>query len=155
LCNPTVGYGITRSFLGLVQNPESKDWVMRMEILITYESDGEEVTVNFPSRNEVCDRCNGYGTHLCPGMEHHAYSYEEFNNEFDPEEQEEYFKRGGMYDVACEVCKGKNVVQVIDEEQCKSEEMKEHLRLYKEWKKEMTQLNKIENDERRMELGYY
>lgn len=78
--------------------------------------DGEEVEVDLPAKNEVCDRCEGHGTHLNPSIGEYGYSREEFEESFDEEEREEYFKRGGRYDVICEVCHGKNVVLLIDEE---------------------------------------
>jgi hypothetical protein len=49
-------------------------------------------------------------------MRGHAYSAEEFFDEFDEEEREEYFRPGGRYDVQCETCGGKNVILVVDED---------------------------------------
>lgn len=40
--------------------------------------DGDEVTAKVPHVNEVCDRCEGHGTHLTPSIGMHAYSAEEF-----------------------------------------------------------------------------
>lgn len=48
-------------------------------------------------------------------MRGHGYTHEEFNEAFDDEERVEYFKRGGRYDVVCERCKGKNVVDEVEE----------------------------------------
>lgn len=95
-----------------------------------YNDDGDEEEVSFPAKMEVCDRCGGYGTHLNPSIGEHAYSAEEFCEEFDEEEQREYFKRGGMFDVICEECGGKNVVKVIDREACKKGDLAEKLALY-------------------------
>ncbi len=84
---------------------------------VVYENeDGEEVEVDLPAKNEVCPRCEGHGMHLTPSIGQYAYSREEFEESFDEDERAEYFKRGGMYDVVCETCHGKNVVLVIDEE---------------------------------------
>lgn len=86
----------------------------------TYENEaGEEVTVTFPTVKAVCPDCNGEGYTLRPGMKGHAYSMEEFQDSFDEEEAAEYFTRGGRYDVQCETCHGKNVVDELDEKQCK------------------------------------
>lgn len=63
---------------------------------------------------EVCERCEGHGTHLHPDIGEHAYTMEEFNESFDDEEREQYFKHGGMYDVPCVECKGARVVLVPD-----------------------------------------
>lgn len=77
---------------------------------------GLEHEHELPAVFEVCDRCDGHGTHLTPSIGEHAYSSEEFAESFDDEERAEYFKRGGIYDVPCEVCKGARVVPVVDEE---------------------------------------
>jgi RecJ-like exonuclease len=86
------------------------------EITATFENEeGEEQTVTFPAKMEVCDECDGEGFVLCEGMRGHAYSAEEFAESFDDEEAGEYFKRGGRYDQVCPCCKGKNVVPVVDQ----------------------------------------
>lgn len=87
---------------------------------ITFEnSAGEEITVKLPTKKEVCSNCEGTGTQLCSGMRGEVYTAEEFAESFDEEQQEEYFRPGGRYDVLCEVCKGKNVVDEVDEDKCK------------------------------------
>lgn len=110
-----------------------------METERTYENydTGEEETFTFPAKHEVCSRCGGHGTHLNPSIGSHAYSGEEFDEAFEPgsEEREHYFKRGGMYDVRCEVCNGKNVVLVIDEERCTSDEQKAALKTYTKYQR--------------------
>ena len=90
----------------------------KASITVKWENDeGEEVEHTFPAINEVCGRCEGYGTHLNPSIGQHAYTLEEFNEAFDDDESREaYFTRGGMYDVRCEQCHGNKVIQVIDEE---------------------------------------
>jgi len=63
----------------------------------------------------VCERCGGEGTILNPSIGEHAYSREEFEEAFpEPEDQEQYFRRGGIYDVVCPECRGRNVTDVID-----------------------------------------
>lgn len=84
----------------------------------------EEVTHTFPAVNEVCHRCEGFGTHLTPSIGEHAYSMEEFNESFDDEGKEEYFRRGGIYDVTCETCKGNKVVPAVDESRLSDEQKK-------------------------------
>jgi hypothetical protein len=81
-----------------------------------YDDNGDEVESTFPSVNEVCYECQGDGFVLCEGMRGHAYSTEAFADSFDDEEQEQYFRRGGMYDQVCDVCHGKNVIPIVDEE---------------------------------------
>lgn len=88
--------------------------------VINYDEDDneEEVEYDLPAKMEVCHDCEGYGTVLNESMRNHGYSSEEFAQEFDEEEAEHYFRRGGMYDVTCLTCKGRNVVQIIDREAC-------------------------------------
>jgi RecJ-like exonuclease len=84
-----------------------------------YDEDTDiEEEFDLPSKMEVCSHCEGHGTHLTPSIGEHAYTSEEFCEEFDEEQREEYFKRGGIYDVTCYNCKGKNVVSVIDRCAC-------------------------------------
>jgi hypothetical protein len=93
------------------------------EIKLTWTNDeGDEVEHTFPSVNEVCEHCEGYGTYLNPSIGQHAYSMEEFQESFDEEDQAEYFKRGGIYDVQCEVCQGNKVMPVVAENLLKTEE---------------------------------
>lgn len=89
-----------------------------------YNEEGEEVSHIFPVTNEVCDRCEGYGTHLNPSIGNHGYSMEEFRESFDEEEAAEYFRRGGRYDVQCEECHGAKVVPVVDEKKLTPEQKK-------------------------------
>lgn len=124
-----------------------------------YNSEGEEVEVELPSKNEVCGRCEGHGTHLNPSIGSYAYSAEEFDESFPTEEDKaEYFRRGGMYDVTCETCKGKNVIQVVNEDACTTEEQKGHLKSYKKHLEEQEEYERECRAERRMEsmmLGEY
>lgn len=85
-----------------------------MEVLIGHDDEGEEIKREVPCKMEVCSRCEGHGTHLNPSIGEHAYTMEEFHESFDEEGREEYFKRGGIYDVTCEECHGANVVPVPD-----------------------------------------
>lgn len=74
-----------------------------------------EFEEDFPAKMEVCGRCDGHGTHMNESMGSYGYSAEEFDRDFDDDEKEEYFKRGGIYDVTCTECKGRNVVPVVNE----------------------------------------
>lgn len=89
----------------------------------TYENaDGDEISVELPTRMEVCSDCDGHGHVLCDGMRGHAYTSEEFAESFDDDESAEYFRRGGRYDVSCPTCNGRNVVPVIDETKLTAEQ---------------------------------
>lgn len=114
--------------------------------------------VEFPAVFQVCHDCEGHGFVLNPSMRGHAYSQEEFARDFDDEEQAEYFKRGGIYDVICPTCKGKNVVLVIDSETVdasKNEEQKRQLAAYLEWKRDEAREKRADALIRRMENGGY
>jgi len=106
--------------------------------------DCDEISYSFPSKNGICPECEGYGTHLNPSMRNHAYSSEEFNESFDDFEKEEYFKRGGMYDVVCTLCKGNKVIQVVDESSLDKEENE----MYAEYKKYQEELAFDEQNDR-------
>lgn len=102
-----------------------------MNIQFTWENDdGDEVELELPAKHEVCARCQGHGTHLNPSIGEHAYTAEEFEESFDDEGREEYFRHGGRYDVMCEECHGKRVVLVVDVDACRSDEQKAALAAY-------------------------
>lgn len=110
----------------------------------------QEVVITFPAIMEVCPECEGHGTHLMPSLRG-AYSAEEFNEAFpEREDQQEYFKHGGIYDVVCETCKGKNVIAVIDESRIHGEPLKDWLRLYHEQLQEEADWAAESEAERRM-----
>lgn len=139
---------------------------MELKVEVSYyNEDTDETTeeeVNFPARHVVCARCDGHGTHLTPSIGKYAYSAEEFYESFPEEEdREEYFKRGGIYDVTCEQCKGKRVVKVIDDDRIKmsgDEELKKHYARYLENRRDEAEYEAECRAERRMEammLGEY
>jgi len=111
---------------------------MRNMITVTIElEDGTEDDFDLPSKMVVCHDCNGETYVLREAIREHAYTSEEFYEKFDDEGREEYFSRGGTYDVICSTCKGKNVIACIDEDACNhNEHLKEILALW----------NKQEND---------
>lgn len=123
------------------------------EIELTWTNDeGEEITHQFPGINEVCHRCEGYGSHLTPSIGNHAYSMEEFNESFDEDEAQQYFTRGGMYDVTCEVCNGDRVVQEINEKLLSPEDKI----LYDQYQKYKENVDRYDAEDRatyRMESG--
>lgn len=126
---------------------------MRATISWTEETeDGEEIVHDLPAKNEVCDRCDGHGTHLNPNIGEHAYTREEFDEAFDDDESRaQYFKRGGIYDVTCEVCGGKNVVLVVDEDACD----KAVLARYLAHEEQVARWDAEDRATRRMESGGY
>ena len=127
----------------------------RNTITVTlYDDEGDEVEHELPARMEVCSRCEGHGTHLNPSIGEHAYTREEFEESFDEEGREEYFKRGGIYDVTCEECGGDNVVPVVDTDRLTEEQKKiyaEHLK----HERQCAQWDAEDAYTRRMESGGY
>lgn len=71
---------------------------------------GDDVTVH--CHWEVCDVCDGRGTHVHPGIDSNGISSREFDE--DPEFEESY--RSGAYDVPCYGCHGKRVMPVPDDD---------------------------------------
>jgi|ERR1019366_5412091 hypothetical protein len=124
-----------------------------------FNDDGDEIDVVFPATNEVCHRCEGFGTHLTPSIGQHAFSSEEFYESFsEPEDREEYFRRGGIYDVVCEKCHGQNVVLVIDDDTILkqgTEEQKRQLKEYNDWVEESEVSAAEDRATMRAENGYY
>lgn len=128
-----------------------------IELTWTDEETEEEVTHKFPSKNEVCHRCEGYGTHLNPSIGNHAYSMEEFQESFPDEDgdfnpREEYFRRGGIYDVTCETCKGNKVLPVVDEEHL-NDEQKVLYAQYEEYEEKVARWDAEDRHTRYMESG--
>lgn len=68
---------------------------------------------NLPTRWEICDVCRGEGK---SSAYLGAFTRSEFDECFDPSEQDEYF--AGAYDRACEHCNGSGKIKVIDHAQC-------------------------------------
>jgi len=83
-----------------------------------YTDSGEEEIHSFPSKKEVCPNCKGEGKVLCGGLRHLDFTLEEFRETFDEEERYEYF-HGDMFNVVCPLCRGLNVIDVIDRSACK------------------------------------
>ena len=126
-----------------------------LSITLLNDDDTEE-THELPAKFEVCERCEGHGTHLHTAIGQHAYSVEEFNEEFsDDEDREAYFRRGGKYDVTCEECGGRRVVLVVDENACRTNEFREILQRYQEQEQEKARWRAEDRATMRMECGYF
>lgn len=124
-----------------------------MTITVTLTTGYREYKHDWPVIREVCDRCEGYGYHLTPSIGEHAYSREEFEESFDDEEREEYFKRGGIYDVRCEECDGANVVTVVDRDAVSR--MKHGARLLLLWDRQLdAEAQERANDAYERRMGY-
>lgn len=86
---------------------------MSARAVIRLELDGVEHEL--PAHFEVCHRCEGKGSHVNPAIDGNGLTAEDF------EEQGEEFREdymAGVYDVACERCRGDRVVPVLDRKRC-------------------------------------
>ncbi len=86
-----------------------------MSITFFDPSTGDRVML--PSKNEVCTRCFGSGTHDSWDNGMTADEMYEWGDDF----VDDYF--AGHYDTVCEECNGNNVVAVIDEQRCTPEQI--------------------------------
>lgn len=78
----------------------------------------EDEGIQVPVSRAVCPRCDGTGAHTNSSIG--AITASEWA-EWDDEERDAY--RAGAYDVACEECGGRNVVEVLAD--CASDEIRE------------------------------
>ena len=80
-------------------------------LTLTYEDDdGELITDVVPHVWEVCDVCEGTGTHVNPSIDAGGLSADMAQ---DFEFMDDY--RSGAYDVVCQTCHGRTTIPVIDE----------------------------------------
>lgn len=91
--------------------------------LTRYDEDDDdlEVTEQLPTVWTVCGRCDGEGHHTNPAIDGHGISAEEWARDWDEEDRRAYAQ--GLYDVRCEVCRGKRLVAVVDREACTDEQL--------------------------------
>lgn len=90
-------------------------------------------------RYEVCDLCEGRGSHTNPSIDCCGLSAEDFAD--DPDFAEDYM--GGAYDVTCHQCHGQRVTPAID--------LPEDLaKLIGEYDRSMAELRSCERAERMM-----
>ena len=82
----------------------------RFKLTATDDETGDETETEHevPAVFEVCGACDGHGTRLTPSLRDVSFTPEELG-EWDDEERNTYFTRGGMYDVRCEECHGNRV----------------------------------------------
>lgn len=72
---------------------------------------GDDDYIYLPAVYEVCDRCDGEGTHTNPAIDGNGITASEMD-ELGEDFREDYL--AGVYDVRCEECGGKRVVPVVD-----------------------------------------
>lgn len=96
---------------------------MRNTITVNAEWDDDNecwVTIELPAHVIVCPRCGGRGAHVNPAIDGHGISTSDECWQ-DDDFRDNYF--GGLYDVTCEQCEGRNVVLVINEDACDPEQL--------------------------------
>lgn len=84
-------------------------------VILWVNDDGEEIETEFRIKFEVCDRCQGTGSHCNPAIDGNGLTREDFDA--DPDFEEGYFD--GRYDVSCEDCNGERVVPEIATDESK------------------------------------
>lgn len=121
---------------------------MKISIKYTTKS-GRTLTRKLPAKFAVCQECHGKGSHLVKGMRGAVYTWEDFAE--DPEFQEDYF--GGAYDVPCETCHGQRVVpeperEALTRSEARFLDMVERVQFEREMEEAAMEA------ERRAEMGY-
>lgn len=112
-------------------------------ITITLMDDEEnEVEHELPATNEVCGRCDGFGTHTNPNIDGNGITSSEWA-EWDYEERESYMN--GDYDVTCEECHGNKVVLVPDPNVMSEEQKK----IFAQWEEQEEERAAFDADWRR------
>lgn len=113
-------------------------------IEISYENeDGEEVTVDLPSKKCVCPECEGEGAVLRDGLRGVAFTQSDMED-WDDDFRREYFTKGlektgpnspkvpkSRFDQVCPECHGDRVIDEVDENNL-SEDEKVHFDAWQE-----------------------
>ena len=81
-----------------------------MNLITSFE---EYHGTTIPKYKIVCPRCDGEGAHVNPAIDGNGITQEEWSD-WDDDEREGYLT--GRYDVTCEECGGRNVIDEVDEE---------------------------------------
>ena len=92
----------------------NQDKMVAIVELSYYDEEDEfiEEEVEIPFIYEVCETCDGKGTHVNPSIDSHGITFDEWND-WDEDDREGYFS--GRYDVTCYECNGLRVVPVPNE----------------------------------------
>lgn len=95
-----------------------------MKLIVEVSNDdGSFEEKEFPAKYEVCDTCEGRGSHVNPSIDSHGIGAEEWDRDWDEDDREAYFD--GRYDVPCAECHGARVTPVLDEDRATPEERKQ------------------------------
>jgi hypothetical protein len=72
--------------------------------------------IELPAQRIVCPVCDGEGMTVDPAIDGNGLTQEDFDQ--DPDFAESYMS--GTYDICCAHCNGNKVVDIVDEETCKT-----------------------------------
>lgn len=99
-------------------------WTERRSFEIMIETFIDEFGHKPRMHNVVCPECDGNGRHATPSLRDHAFTQDEIYEMGEEwyEFQENY--RNGFYDVPCDRCERRNVVEEIDYDCLTTEERK-------------------------------
>jgi hypothetical protein len=88
------------------------------EDLLGYVDDNGQF-IKLPTHMEVCPGCHGKGSHVNRAIDGNGL------DPHDPDLDEDFWDdyRSGVYDVTCDTCHGRNVVEAVDEERCSPEDL--------------------------------
>jgi hypothetical protein len=117
-------------------------------ILYRDAEDGGVDEITLPTKKAVCPDCKGTGSHVNRAIDGNGITSSEMA-ELGDDFREDYL--AGVYDVTCETCEGANVVDELDEERCKPDDLeafrKQEEEHYRDYNSEST-LRRMESGER-------
>jgi hypothetical protein len=90
--------------------------------------DDNDCEHTLPTKFKVCPLCEGKGTHINPSIDSHGLTAEDFYE--DPGFLEDY--ASGKYNQTCNECHGLRVIEVVDEEACERQLLKDYLKQQEE-----------------------
>lgn len=113
----------------------------------------DQIEANFPAVFKVCPRCEGTGTHTNPNIDGNGITQSELSEILhdDPDFLDDYV--GGVYDITCQECKGKRVVERVDDDAAIRAGLKAELKAYHEALEEVREAEAIERSEMRAQYG--
>jgi len=110
------------------------------------EAEDGERTIEVPGVREVCGRCHGDGTHWHPAFSN-GITQQEREEDWDDDSWDGLMS--GQYNVVCEECGGRNVVDIVDEEAF-AEQMPDDYSLWAEQERDRWECDEISRMERMM-----
>jgi hypothetical protein len=81
-------------------------------LVVLMRPSGHEYELELPIRTVTCSRCEGKGSHVDPSVDWQGITESEAASLNDPDFWHSY--REGDYDVPCEVCLGRRLVDEVD-----------------------------------------